>query len=328
MMIEADAATLLAAHGWAGTTPEPLAGDASARRYFRLRKAGASAILMQDGDAANRAAFLAVADWLAALGLSAPQILGHDPAPGLILLEDLGDALFGREVARAPTLQIPLHEAATDLLADLHRAPPPAWLAPYDTAKLGDLVRVTAETYLPAFAAPLPTAADLLQDAVISAARRLLDGPPVVCLRDFHAENLIWLPDRKGTARVGLLDFQDAFTGDPAYDLVSLLQDARRDVDPALEAAMIARFCAATGHDPARFAAAYALLGAQRNIRILGVLTRLALQAGKRQYLPLLPRVWGHVTRNLGHPALTELAEVVARTLPPPDPARLAELMR
>ncbi len=132
-MIEADAAGFLAAHGWAGAMPEPLAGDASARRYFRLRKAGASAILMQDADAANRAAFLAVADWLAALGLSAPQILGHDPAPGLILLEDLGDALFAREVARVPSLQIPLYEAATDLLADLHRAPPPAWLAPIRT---------------------------------------------------------------------------------------------------------------------------------------------------------------------------------------------------
>ena len=109
--------------------------------------------------------------------------------------------------------------------------------------------------------------------------------------------------------------------GHPAYDLVSLLQDARRDVAPQTEALMIARFCARTGHDAARFNAAYALLGAQRNLRILGVFARLALTAGKPQYLALIPRVWGHVTRNLAHPELVELRDVVTGNLARADPS-------
>jgi aminoglycoside/choline kinase family phosphotransferase len=144
------------------------------------------------------------------------------------------------------------------------------------------------------------------------------DGPRVLILRDFHAENLLWLPGRDGLKRVGLLDFQLGQSGQPGYDLVSLLQDARRDVAPETEEAMIARFATARGFDAKPFAAQYATLGAQRALRILGIFARLCLVAGKPGYLRLIPRVWGQLQRNLAHPALVELRAICDSVLPPP----------
>jgi aminoglycoside/choline kinase family phosphotransferase len=152
---------------------------------------------------------------------------------------------------------------------------------------------------------------------------RHADGPRVLILRDYHAENLLWLPDRTGAARVGLLDFQLGQMGQPGYDLVSLLQDARRDVAPQTEASMVARFVAATGADAQDFATAYAVLGAQRALRIMGIFARLCLTAGKAGYLPLLPRVWGQLQRNLTHPTLAPMAALCRDLLPPPDPDML-----
>ena len=319
--------TFLARSGWEGARHTALAGDASGRRYTRFRAAKNSALLMETpaAQADSLAAFLRVADWLRSVGFSAPAILAADQSLGLLLIEDFGDALFARLMAQDPGREQALYEAAADQLADLHDHPAPAWLAPYTNADLGDLVAITAQVYAPAFGGQ-PDAAAGLSALVTKAADRLLDAPSVVCLRDYHAENLIWLPGRTGPARVGLLDFQDAFLGHPAYDLVSLLQDARRDVAPQVEAQMIARFCARTGHETARFGAAYALLGAQRNLRILGVFTRLALTAGKPQYLALIPRVWGHVTRNLAHPDMADLRDTVAATLPEPTPQALERI--
>ena len=145
-------------------------------------------------------------------------------------------------------------------------------------------------------------------------------------LRDYHAENLIWLPGRNGTARVGLLDFQDAARGHPVYDLVSLLKDARRDLAPGLEARMIDRFLDRSGMAPDAFHAAYATLGAQRNLRILGGFARLSMHYGKPSYVDLIPRVWRHLQDSLAHPALATLAKVVNEDLPPPDPNLLQTL--
>jgi aminoglycoside/choline kinase family phosphotransferase len=153
-----------------------------------------------------------------------------------------------------------------------------------------------------------------------AALRAHADGPRVLVLRDFHAENLLWLPGRAGLARVGLLDFQLGQLGQPGYDLVSLLQDARRDVAAETEAAMIARFVTATGVMPAAFAAHYAVLGAQRALRILGIFARLCLVAGKPGYVALIPRVWGQLQRNLAHPALADLRAVCDDLLPEPTP--------
>ena len=144
--------------------------------------------------------------------------------------------------------------------------------------------------------------------------------------RDFHVQNLMYLPDRSGIAQVGVIDFQDARSGHRAYDLVSLLQDARRDVPPAIEMQMIERYLAKTGVDASGFRTAYAVIGLQRNLRILGVFARLSLDHGKPQYLDLIPRVWRHVTHGLGHPAVAPLADWLIKELPTPTPENLAKL--
>ena len=226
-------------------------------------------------------------------------MLGADPARGLVLLEDLGDDLFARLCARDPRREPELYAAAVDLLADLQRRPPPGadggWAPPpYDLAFLLREARLVLEWYLPAAtgrAVPDDLAAEY--EALAAAALApVLAAPPVAVLRDYHAENLIWLPGRAGHARVGMLDYQDMLLGHPAYDLVSLLEDARRDTSPALRAAMRARYLAASGAEPEAFGHAAAVLAAQRNLKILGLFTRLARRDGKPRYLGHLPRVW------------------------------------
>jgi N-acetylmuramate 1-kinase len=154
------------------------------------------------------------------------------------------------------------------------------------------------------------------------------DGPRVVIHRDYHAENLMWLPDRTGLGRAGVLDFQLLQMGQPAYDLVSLLQDARRDVSPATLALMQQRFLVQTGGTEVAFSAAYAVLGAQRALRILGIFGRLCTVAGKAQYLLLLPRVWHHLQINLAHPALASLRVICDDLLPAPTPENIALLRK
>ncbi|SPJ23195.1 aminoglycoside phosphotransferase family protein [Palleronia abyssalis] len=284
-------------HGWSDAVREPLAGDASTRRYTRLRKPAARAILM-DSDATPVAPFLRVQQHLATIGLTAPRIFAVDEVAGLILLEDLGDDTFAALIQRGGDERA-LYEAATDLLVSLHRSPAPAWAETYSPAKMA------------AFLAPAWDHCVAPEDKggchrIETVLRDLLDhtwdDSAVLLHRDYHAENLIWLPGRGGDQRVGLLDFQDALAGHPAYDLASLLQDARRDVDPALEDAMIVRFCAATGRDPARFRAAYTLQALQRHTRILGIFAKLAVTRGKPGYLAMMPRVRAHMKRCLSHP--------------------------
>ena len=312
----AQAAVFLATAGWADAGRLPL--DASPRRYERLRL-GSEARVLMDADPARGedvAAFTRVGRWLLANGFSAPVIHAEDPALGFLLLEDLGDALLARLVEANPACTEPLYAEAAAMLVALHKVSPPDWLPGYDPAHLADLVALTADWYLRLLGRAAVDPAGLVS-ATSEAARRLLSGPKVLCLRDCHAENLLWLPERDGVARVGLLDFQDAFLGHPAYDLVSLLQDARRDLAPEIEAAAIADFCFAAGADPQPFAAAYAFLGAQRSLRILGIFARLALRDGKPQYLAHIPRLWSYLRRDLAHPALADLARAVFAALPP-----------
>jgi aminoglycoside/choline kinase family phosphotransferase len=162
--------------------------------------------------------------------------------------------------------------------------------------------------------------------AVQTALETHANGSRVMILRDYHAENLMHLPARMGLAQVGLLDFQLAQMGQACYDLVSLLQDARRDVSPATQVAMKSRFLSLTGELETDFAAAYVTFGAQRALRILGIFAQLCTHQGKPQYLPLIPRVWQHLQQNLAHPALNDLAKICARDLPQPTPAALQQL--
>jgi aminoglycoside/choline kinase family phosphotransferase len=313
--------------GWGSAERRHLAGDASDRRYERLRLGAVTAVLMDNppGGADDPAAFSAMARHLRGLGLSAPAILAEDLAQGFLLLEDLGDDLFARLVAADPAREKELYAAATDTLLHLQAVPPPPGLPNLCAEDWATAAGFALDWY--AFAAtgtcPDPTE---FHAALTRALRAHADGPRVLILRDFHAENLIWLPGRKGLARTGLLDFQLGQLGQPGYDLVSLLQDARRDVSPDTETRIIARFAASIGTDHKAFAAQYATLGAQRALRILGVFARLCLVAGKPGYLPLIPRVWGQLQTNLAHPALADLRAVCDRILPAPTPDLLQKI--
>ncbi len=291
----------LNAHGWGGAAVRPLAGDASFRRYFRVELPGRTAVLMDaPPDKEDSRPFLAISRHLDALGFSAPQALAVDLAQGLVLLEDFGDARVNPLLADDPSDEHAIYATAVDILAELHRHPP-ADVPPYSEAEYRREARLFADWYLPA--AGLAEAPGY--DAAWAPLWPLLAGhPPVLVLRDYHADNLMLL-DRPGLRRLGLLDYQDALAGHPAYDLASLLQDIRRAVSPALEAAMLARYVAARpGLDEAAFRTAYAILAAQRNIKILGVFTRLHVRDGKPAYLRFHPRLWDMVNANLAHPAL------------------------
>ena len=311
--------------GWADATRKLLAGDASNRRYDRLHKTDGQIAILMDAPperGEDVRPFLKVAEHLTSIGLSAPEIYHADNDLGLLLIEDLGDDLFARLMADDPTQQEPLYRAAIDALVHLHAAPAPD-LPICDAKWLTDMAAPAFDFYAPkngreantAFAAafqPLATEVDT--------------SGKVVILRDYHAENLLWLPGRQGAARVGLLDFQDALLGHPAYDLVSILQDARRDVAPEVEAQMIDHYLTQTDVDEDAFRRAYAVLGAQRNLRILGIFARLCLRDGKAHYVDLMPRVWNHLQHNLRHPELAPVARSIEGALPRPTPEFLEHL--
>lgn len=291
----------LAQHGFGAARRTPLAGDASARRYERLSGGPTPAVLMHSPPQIGVESFLRVADWLHACAMSAPRIIAADATIGQLLLEDLGDDLFTRVLAHGGD-ETRLYAAAVDLLVDLQHRTPPNNLPPYDDAKLLAEASLLTQWYAPDADAERHRA---IWQTLLPAVRA---GPPCLVYVDYHADNLLWLPERSGHRRVGLLDFQDARLGPPAYDLVSLLEDARRDVDPALAETMIARYLAARPDlEPDAFRAAYAVLGAQRNAKILGLFARLAKREGKTAYLDLLPRVRAHLRRDLTHPALAPL---------------------
>ncbi|MGR3761288.1 aminoglycoside phosphotransferase family protein [Roseobacteraceae bacterium NS-SX3] len=313
----------------AGWSRAPLAGDASNRRYLRLSGPdGATAVLMDaDPDHGEDVRpFAEVAEYLCAQGLSAPEILAQDPENGFLLIEDLGDALFSRVIARDPSQELPLYQAATDLLVELHKAPVPE-LEPLGPRTLAELAGLAMAKYRDGILGDHdPALQKRFEDQFEDILRGTVKGDVVLVHRDYHAENLLWLPEREGVARVGLIDFQDARAGHRAYDLVSLLQDARRDVPAAVEMQMIDRYIEATGVDDSGFRAAYATIGIQRHLRILGVFARLSMDHGKPQYLDLIPRVWDHFIRGLDSPAMAPLAEFLRKELPAPTAENLDKL--
>lgn len=312
----------MARSGWSEAELTPLAADASVRKFFRLAGPQGQAVLMDDPGGASEQ-FVRVTEWLRAAGLGAPRILAQDLEAGLLLVQDLGDDLVARVLDRDPDLAGPIYQRITDLLVQIHERPAPDFLPPLSGPQLGRQVGLFHDFYVPAVGAAGAQTARI--GALIERLHDQLaaDVAPVLALRDFHAENLIW----RGDAPLGLIDYQDAVACHPGYDLVSVLQDARRDVDLALEQACITRYLTATGMDEDRFRAAYALLGAQRNLRILGIFVRLCLRDGKPRYLDLAPRVWTHLQRDLAHPALGPLARIL-KDVPAPDSALIERIRR
>ena len=318
----------LAEHGWGDAAITPVAGDASMRAYFRALDGGRRAIVM-DADPTRGEdvrPFVRIARFLSGISLSAPEIYAADEAQGILLLEDLGDGLFARLLARGVADENRLYTAATDVLLHLHAAHPPA-LDPYDAPRLAELATLAVTWYRRGVLGAMPEGLEAeFAAALRTAFAPTYDGPRVLVQRDYHAENLLWLPERRGVAQVGLLDFQDAMSGHPAYDLVSVLQDARRDVPEAIETEMLDRYITAEGVDAVEFRTAYALLGLQRNLRIVGVFARLWLRDGKQGYLSLIPRVWAHVETNLARLESPALTQLVHDALPVPDAAALDTL--
>ena len=346
----------LSAAGMADAARDPLPGDASTRRYERLTTAdGRSLMLMDQPPAAESLpcdpawspeqrhahgwnavarlsagrieAFAAVADHLRSLGLAAPEVMALDAPNGLAVLEDFGDDLFAR-VIEAGADETPLYLAAVEALASIHEAPTPEtlrgpggdWpLLTYDETALQGGADLFID-WMPKLRPDLAfgdAAIDGWRTAWAPVVERGAAGATVMAHRDYHAENLIWLPDRSGPARVGLIDFQDAVRAHPSWDLHSLLQDARRDVSPDLERTALDRYFALRpGVDRDVFMQDYAGLAALNEARILGIFARLIVRDGKPRYAAFMPRMWAHLQRNLAQPGLEPVADWFARHVP------------
>ncbi|MEP2989062.1 MAG: phosphotransferase [Parasphingorhabdus sp.] len=292
--------------GWIGAEIVPVAGDASFRRYFRVIRGNDVAILMDAPPPhEDPKPYIMMARYLRDQGFFAPKILAEDLEHGLILLEDFGDHRMREHLEEKPADEERIYRQTIDLISDLH-SKPAAKLGAYDWDQYLREVKLLVEWYCPAIGV------DADVDGFVDAWQRALQPVlaaqvnPVTVMRDYHAENIMLLDD----GRLGLLDFQDALVGHPAYDLVSMLQDARRDVSDQLEEAMLSHYLSDKGdQEAADFRSHYAVLGAQRNTKIIGIFTRLFVRDGKDRYLDFLPRMWRLLEKDLRHPALDPVSK-------------------
>lgn len=318
---EAEFDRFLSKTEWKDWHANNLAGDASSRSYKRLSKDGKSIIAMDaPPDAAeDTRPFIEIVRYLCSVGLSAPVILAQDTAKGFLILEDLGQDDFASILRGSPFEETALYTAATDVLVHLRRQATPA-LKQMTPDVAGDMVRIVGEFYVDD-----STLSDDLEAEITIAIANLCGLPDVIALRDYHAENLIWRSSEKGLARVGLLDFQDAFLAPDGYDLASLLRDARRDVSADCAETVLTHYAKMTAQPVSEVRDAIACLSVQRNLRILGVFARLIKVAGKQRYGAMLPRVWDHVMRDLDHPALGKLQGLVRKGIPNPSHPSIAK---
>src|SRR5712671_2844147 len=312
----------LDASGWGAFALVPLAGDASFRRYYRVGGNGRRAVLMDAPPPQEDVGpYVAVAALLRNFGLSAPEVLAEDRGEGLLLLEDFGDDTYTRLLERGAD-EPGLYALAVDTLVAMQRAAELRGIPgmpPYDTERLLAEAALLVDWYRPLAAR--------LRDEFLELWRSVLPlaevSLPTLVLRDYHVDNLMLLPGRSGVRGCGLLDFQDAVTGPPSYDLVSLLEDARRDVPASLRRAMTEHYLAAfPALDRSQFLRSAAILAAQRNCKILGIFTRLWKRARKPQYLAHIPRVWRLLEEDIRHPALAPIARGLDRHVPPESRCR------
>lgn len=341
--------------GWGGAARVPMPGDASTRRYFRLERIGRKAMLMDQPQAAeapvapasatplerralgyNAVArlagadvgrFVAAANFLRSHGLSAPEIMAADVTRGFAIMEDLGDLLYC-DVANANN-EKELYCAAAEVLAALHIKDAPERLLPdkdlhaYDEIALLAEIDLLTDWFIPVALGRQASADETAEHRALWQAvlKESLSSARVFVHRDYHAQNLLWLPQRKGLARVGLIDFQDAVAGSRAYDLISLVEDARRDVAMDIAQSTTAHYLEAMNRqgmptDERAFRSQMAVMAAQRNAKIAGIFARLYKRDGKPRYLAYLPRVWGYLNRDLEDPALAPLKAWYDRAIP------------
>ncbi|MEM9318220.1 MAG: phosphotransferase [Pseudomonadota bacterium] len=309
-------ADFLAGTPWASAKREPLAGDASARRYERLYGPGGTAVLMiappADGTAFDR--FVKVADWLRAAGFSSPMIEAANRAQGLLLLEDFGDGVMADLAQESSAAETTLYEAAGEVVAELARSQPPAWLSHLDAGGLTTQLKLAFDEM------PDRALGQALWPDAAACARELLDALPGsgathISLRDLHAQNIIWLPEREGLKRVGLLDFQDAVLAPEGYDLASLIDDPRRAVPLGLRARIISTHAAVMDRPVAEMRQAVNTLSLVRNMRILGIFRRAARDRARPAYLDYLPRTAALVAQAADQVAPAALRYIINRVL-------------
>ncbi len=320
----------LATQGWSGAGRTHLAGDASFRRYERIVAGDRVAVLMDAPPPEEDArSFIKIARHLKCLGYSAPEILAADEEAGLLVLEDLGDDTYSR-VLETGGEEDALYERAVDVLIDLHSRPTdeaiPPGLPSYGNGRLRDEAFLTPQWTYPAFAGEglSKQIRRAYGDIWLCLFPRIYSGPKTLVLRDYHVDNLLWLSDRDGIQACGLLDFQDAVVGHPAYDLMSLLEDARRDLGEGLKNKMMERYMTAFPDlDDEAFLTAFCILAAQRHAKVIGIFTRLFQRDGKPDYLVHIPRVWRLLEAALENPTLTDMKDwfdthmpATMRTLP------------
>lgn len=347
-------AAFLKEAGWGDGVRASLGEDASTRRYERVTRGDETAILMDAPPAAEsqpcdehasiqdriRAgwngrtrlaacrvdAFVGIGNHLQSLGLSAPNVMAFDVEQGFCLLEDLGDSIYAREIERGADEET-LYLTAVEALAHVHNAPTPvrvtagdySWpILTYDELALTTGAGLFPKWY-PGYDSSVQfsgsTARDF-EDVVEGLSRHLATLSGTLMLRDYHAENLLWLPERDGLQRVGILDYQDAVSGPAAWDLAMFLQDARRDVTPDVRDKAFNRYLDLTGIEEETFRRDYAIAGAINALRIIGVFARLIGRDKKPRYAAFLPREWGHLKTNLKNPALGELRSVLTHAAP------------
>lgn len=318
MTREAERTTFLVANGHPSEGWQPLSGDASARRYFRPPPGVAAGLMLMDSPPSSEplGPYLRIARHLVDLGLSAPRIHAADEALGLALIEDFGDDTFTRRLAADPREEAALYHLATDTLAALHLHPRqtalPDPLPVYDAAELAREAALFIDWYLPESqvgAIPAESRANILA-ALAEITADTADRRDALVLKDFHVDNLMVLPDRQGPAACGLLDFQDGLLGSPAYDLMSLLEDARRDVPEALAQDCWTRYVEALGLDM-DFDTDFVVLAAQRHLKVAGIFVRLWRRDGKPIYLQHIPRVLRLLDRALANQACRPLARAL-----------------
>jgi aminoglycoside/choline kinase family phosphotransferase len=317
---DASIRSFLEQHGAGAAERAPIPGDASFRRYERLRMPDGTSRILMDAPVEHEDVrpFVNVLHILRQAGYSAPVLYAQSPDEGLLLLEDLGDAIYGKLLPEMPEQEEVMYRAAVDVLVDVVKHVPVEAVPAYSEAVMMRELQLFTDWFLPRHPANL--GADVGQ-ALLQAFQPLLERarhiPNVLVLRDYHADNLLWLPERDGLKKVGLLDFQDALIGPASYDLVSLLEDARRDVPEPLALAMQEYYLSQLPEvDEQAFRESYAMMGAQRNLKILGIFARLAFRDGKKHYLTMLPRVWRYVRRDLQAPVLQPIADWFAQYLP------------
>lgn len=311
-------------HGWGEARRSVLAGDASFRRYDRVVEATRQAVLMDAPPPEEDVRpFITIAGHLKAMGFSAPDILAADSENGLLLLEDLGDDTYTRVLAGGGD-ERQLYALAVDVLIDLHKRPldeaVPKGLPSYGNGRLLDEAFLCPQWTYPVFAGAVPPepVRRAYGDIWLKLFKTVHAGPKNLVLRDYHVDNLLWLSDRNGIAACGLLDFQDAVSGPPTYDLMSLLEDARRDIDGELKTEMKNRYLSAFPDiDRETFETVFTLLAAQRHAKVIGIFTRLCVRDGKPDYLVHIPRVWRLLEAALEHPVLADMKDWFDTHMPP-----------